>query len=225
MTFVGVGTMAFFSERIMQRAERHALRFARRFKKNEDGATAIEFALVALPFFALIFGIMELAVVFFINSALVQATSEAGRILRVGNFQACGGADQFKAIVCSNMNGLGNCWKNVRIDVVEGDSFKTITLPVIPPVEEKDETKTGQDAIPQTPNGVFNTNTSGDTMVVRSVLYYRLALPPLLTRLDNPPGSGVRTIVATTAFSNEPFPANGSCNANTANQITDGTPS
>ena len=225
MTFVGVGTMAFFSERIMQRAERHALRFARRFKKNEDGATAIEFALVALPFFALIFGIMELAVVFFINSALVQATSEAGRILRVGNFQACGGVDQFKAIVCSNMNGLGNCWKNVRIDVVEGDSFKTITLPVIPPVEEKDETKTGQDAIPQTPNGVFNTNTSGDTMVVRSVLYYRLALPPLLTRLDNPPGSGVRTIVATTAFSNEPFPANGSCNANTANQITDGTPS
>ena len=225
MTFVGVGTMAFFSERIMQRAERHALRFARRFKKNEDGATAIEFALVALPFFALIFGIMELAVVFFINSALVQATSEAGRILRVGNFQACGGADQFKAIVCSNMNGLGNCWKNVRIDVVEGDSFKTITLPVIPPVEEKDETKTGQDAIPQTPNGVFNTNTSGDTMVVRSVLYYRLALPPLLTRLDNPPGSGVRTIVATTAFRNEPFPANGSCNANTTNQITDGTPS
>ena len=225
MTFVGVGTMAFFSERIMQRAERHALRFARRFKKNEDGATAIEFALVALPFFALIFGIMELAVVFFINSALVQATSEAGRILRVGNFQACGGADQFKAIVCSNMNGLGNCWKNVRIDVVEGDSFKTITLPVIPPVEEEDETKTGQDAIPQTPNGVFNTNTSGDTMVVRSVLYYRLALPPLLTRLDNPPGSGVRTIVATTAFRNEPFPANGSCNANTTNQITDGTPS
>lgn len=225
MTFVGVGTMAFFSERIMQRAERHALRFARRFKKNEDGATAIEFALVALPFFALIFGIMELAVVFFINSALVQATSEAGRILRVGNFQACGGVDQFKAIVCSNMNGLGNCWKNVRIDVVEGDSFKTITLPVIPPVEEEDETKTGQDAIPQTPNGVFSTNTSGDTMVVRSVLYYRLALPPLLTRLDNPPGSGVRTIVATTAFRNEPFPANGSCNANTANQITDGTPS
>ena len=217
--------MAFFSERIMQRAERHALRFARRFKKNEDGATAIEFALVALPFFALIFGIMELAVVFFINSALVQATSEAGRILRVGNFQACGGVDQFKAIVCSNMNGLGNCWKNVRIDVVEGDSFKTITLPVIPPVEEEDETKTGQDAIPQTPNGVFNTNTSGDTMVVRSVLYYRLALPPLLTRLDNPPGSGVRTIVATTAFRNEPFPANGSCNANTTNQITDGTPS
>ena len=214
--------MAFFSDRIMQRAERHALRFAKRFKKNEDGATAIEFAFVALPFFALLFGIMELAVVFFINSALVQATSEAGRILRVGNFQACGGVDEFKAIVCENMKGLGNCWKNVRIDVVEGDSFKTIALPAIPPIEEDDPTD--PDPIPQTPNGVFNANASGDTMVIRSVLYYRLALPPLLTRLDNPPGSGARNIVATTAFRNEPFPANGSCNANTQTQISDGTP-
>ena len=214
--------MAFFSDRIMQRAERHALRFAKRFKKNEDGATAIEFAFVALPFFALLFGIMELAVVFFINSALVQATSEAGRILRVGNFQACGGVDEFKAIVCENMKGLGNCWKNVRIDVVEGDSFKTIALPAIPPIEEDDPTN--PDPIPQTPNGVFNANASGDTMVIRSVLYSRLAFPPLLTSLDNPPGSGARNIVATTAFRNEPFPANGSCNANTQTQISNGTP-
>jgi len=109
--------MKFFSDQVMQRAERHALRLTNRFKKDEDGATAIEFAFVALPFFALLFGIMELAIVFFINSALVHATSEAGRHVRVGNFQACGGADQFKALVCGNMRGLGNCWKNVRIDV------------------------------------------------------------------------------------------------------------
>ena len=217
--------MAFFSDRIMHRAERHALRFAKRFTRNEDGATAIEFAIVALPFFALLFGILELAVVFFINSALVQATAEAGRVLRVGNFQACGGANNFKALVCSNMGGLGNCWKNVRIDVVEGSSFKTITLPDIPPIEELDEDETGEDAIPQTPNGVFDANAAGDTIVVRSVLHYRLALPPLLTRLDNPPGSGARTIVATTAFQNEPFPANGSCSGSTQTQISDGTPS
>lgn len=217
--------MAFFSDRIMQRAERHALRFAKRFKKDEDGATAIEFAFVALPFFALLFGIMELAVVFFINSSLVQATSEAGRILRVGNFQACGGEDEFKAIVCSNMSGLGNCWKNLRIDVIKGDSFKTIVLPNIPDIEELDENKTGEDAIPQTPNGQFDANAAGDTMVVRSVLNYRLALPPVLTRLENPPGSGARRITATTAFRNEPFPADGTCKSNTNDLISDGTPS
>lgn len=215
----------FFSDHIMQRAERHALRLAKRFKKDQDGATAVEFAFVALPFFALLFGIMELAIVFFVNSALVHATAEAGRLIRVGNFQACGGADEFKALVCGNMGGMANCWKNVRIDVVEGDSFKTIALPTIPPVQPRDDSKTGDDAVPQTPNGTFATNASGDTMVVRSILYYRLALPPLLTRLDSPAGSGARTMVATTAFRNEPFPANGTCNSTTQSRITEGTPS
>lgn len=209
----------------MQRAERHALRFAKRFKQDEDGATAIEFAFVALPFFALLFGIMELAIVFFINSALVHATSEAGRHIRVGNFQACGGADQFKALVCQNMKGLGDCWKNVRIDVVEGASFKTIALPDIPPVLERTPGVTGAAAVPQTANGVFNANAAGDAIVVRSVMHYRLVLPPLLTRLDNPQGSGARTMIATTAFLNEPFPVGGSCNPSTQNQITAGTPS
>ena len=216
--------MKVFSDQVMQRAERHAIRLAKRFSRNEDGATAIEFAFVALPFFALLFGIMELAIVFFINSALVHATSEAGQHVRVGNFQACGGADQFKALVCQNMNGLGNCWKNVRIDVVEGSSFKTIALPAIPPIQQRIAGATGAAAIPQTTNGVFNSNLAGDTIVVRSVLHYRLALPPLLTRLDNPRGSGARTMVATTAFRNEPFPAGGTCNPNTAQKIADGTP-
>ena len=216
--------MRFFSDLIMQRAERHALRFARRFKRDEDGATAVEFAFVALPFFALLFGIMELAIVFFVNSALVHATSEAGRLIRVGNFQACGGQDQFKAIVCQNMKGMANCWKNVRIDVVEGASFKSITMPAIPPVQPRDPAQTGNAAVPQTPNGVYNANAAGDTMVVRSVLHYRLALPPLLTRLDSPKGSGARTMIATTAFRNEPFPVDGSCNPDTQSKITAGTP-
>jgi len=163
-----------FSDQVMQRAERHALRFAKRFINDEDGATAIEFAFVALPFFALLFGIMELAIVFFINSALTHATSEAGRLIRVGNFQACGGADQFKALVCENMKGLG-------------------------------------------------ANAAGDTMVVRSVMHYRLVLPPLLTRLDSPKGSGARTMVATTAFRNEPFPVDGTCSPSTLTKIAAGT--
>ncbi len=213
-----------FSDHIMRRAERHALRLAKRFRKDEDGATAVEFAFVALPFFALLFGIMELAMVFFVNSALVHATAEAGRIIRVGNFQACGGADEFKALVCENMSGMGNCWKNVRIDVVEGDSFKTIVLPNIPPVQPVDNSKSGSDSTPQTANGVYNANQGGDTMVIRSVLHYRLALPPILTRLESPAGSGARTMVATTAFRNEPFPANGSCDSDTQTQITAGTP-
>jgi len=205
-----------FSDKIMKRAERHALRFAKRFKDDEDGATAIEFAFVALPFFALLFGILELAVIFFINSALVHATSEAGRIIRVGNFQNCGAADEFRDLVCKNMNNMNNCTRNLRIDVKAGESFQSITFDdfeLVQPLEEDDE---GNRVIPQTQNGTFHDTVAGDTIVVRSVLHYRLALPPLLTRLDSPRGSGGRTMIATTAFRNEPFPVQSQCNSTNA---------
>lgn len=214
--------MKIISDQAWQKAER----LVAKFNKNEDGATAIEFAFVAIPFFALLFGIIELALVFFISSSLNHATSEAGRIIRVGNFQACGAEDEFKALVCSNMKGLGNCWKNVRIDVVDGASFKTITLPDPPPPAPRDDTKTGADAIPQTPNGTItaNANTAGTPIVVRSTLYYRLALPPALTRLETPGTPGIRVLEATTAFRNEPFPVNGTCDADTDTKIGEGTP-
>jgi Flp pilus assembly protein TadG len=216
--------MAFFSNHIIQRAERWSLRLGSRFRKDENGATAVEFAFVALPFFMLLFGILELAIVFFVNSALVHATSEAGRVLRTGNFQACGGQDEFKALVCENMKGMASCWKNVRVDVVQGDSFKTIALPGIPDPVARVAGQTGQAAIPQTPNGQFDANAAGDMLVVRSTFYYPLALPPVLTRLDIPKGSGVHTMTSTTAFRNEPFPASGTCDPNTQSQISDGTP-
>lgn len=212
---------------ISEKAWRRAERFVERFRKDEDGATAIEFAFVAIPFFALLFGIIELAIVFFISSSLTHSTSEAGRVIRVGNFQACGGADEFKALVCANMKGLGNCWKNVRIDVVDGGSFKTITLPTPPTPQDLIDGETGDAAIPQTPNGAVsaNANDAASAVVVRSILYYRLALPPALTRLETPGTPGVRVLSSTTAFRNEPFPVSGTCNESTGNKITEGTPS
>ena len=214
--------MGIISDRARQRAER----LSARFRREEDGATAIEFAFVALPFFALLFGIIELAIVFFINASLAHSTSEAGRTIRTGNFQACGGADDFKAIVCSNMKGLGNCWKNVRIDVVDGSSFKTISMPKPPPPEPRKPGETGNAAVPQTPNGQISSNrdVAGTSIVVRSILHYRLALPPKLTRLETPGTPGVRVLSATTAFRNEPFPPSGTCDAETSKRIKDGTP-
>lgn len=211
---------------ISKQAWARAERFVARFQKDEDGATAIEFAFIALPFFALLFGIIELAIVFFVGAALTHATSEAGRIIRTGNFQACGAEDQFKALVCSNMSGLGNCWKNVRIDVVDGASFKTISLPDPPPPQPRIAGQSGSAATPQTPNGSVSSevDVAGTPLVVRSILYYRLVLPPILTRLETPGAPGVRILSATTAFRNEPFPASGTCNQSTSEKIADGTP-
>ncbi|MEP1230663.1 MAG: TadE/TadG family type IV pilus assembly protein [Litorimonas sp.] len=178
---------------------------AKHFSKNNDGATAIEFALVALPFFALVFAIVELAVIFFINSALTQAVSTTGRLLRVGQFQNCGGAPVFKAHVCDNMNGLAQCSNNLTIDVISEPEFNAITLP------DPQMPTTDVDGDTTVANGTFDSPAASTPVVIRATFHYPLALPPQLTRLETTPGTGIRVLNATTAFRTEPFPDSSAC--------------
>jgi len=195
----------------MLRTKKLSFRRVRRYLKNREGTAAIEFAILAVPFFMLLFAILELAIVFFINSTLTHAVSEAGRQIRTGNFQSCGTQDAFKTLVCSNMSGLGNCEKRLRIDVVSGIDFQTVTLPVPadPPAEDPDD-ETASDI----PNGVFTNTIANAPVVIRGLYYHKLVLPPQLTRLETLPGRGIRVLGATTAFRNEPFPTPGSCPLN-----------
>lgn len=188
----------------MRRLCKRALNQVRRFRTDKDGATAIEFAFLAIPFFMLLFAILELAIIFFISSTLSHAVGEAGRLIRVGNFQSCGQA-AFKTEVCSRMNAIGSCEDSLRIDVVSQPTFNAITLvdPPLPPV-----------AVPGTPppaipNGQFEDTVAGSPVVVRALFYHKLLLPPELTRLENIKGSGSHVVNATTAFRNEPFPTQG----------------
>ncbi len=175
------------------------LKTARRYRKNRDGATAIEFAILAIPFFSLIFAILELAIVFFISSTMAHALSEAGRQIRTGNFQACGSADNFRDLVCTNMSGIGSCDTRLRIDVISGASFSAITLPAPDPND------------PDPSANVYANTGAGAPVVVRAQYYHKLALPTELTRLENIPGTNVRMLESITAFQNEPFPTPGAC--------------
>jgi len=192
----------------MLRVKKRSFRQMRRYLKNREGTAAIEFAILAIPFFMLLFAILELAIVFFINSTLNHAVSEAGRQIRTGNFQACGTQDGFKQLVCANMSGLGNCEKRLRLDVVSGSAFRTITLPVPtdPPVPDPSD-PSAEDI----PNGDWVNTGASAPVVIRGLYYHKLVLPTQLTRLENIEGRGIRLLGATTAFLNEPFPAPGTC--------------
>lgn len=176
------------------------------YKSNRDGATAVEFAILAVPFLALLFSIVELAIVFFIGSTLSHAMSESSRDIRTGEFQqTCGDADSFKTAVCGNMGSLGNC-NNLRIDVVTSPdgTFKPNLLSATPTNE--DPANPGEPII--LPNSYVSTQ-SRAVVVVRAQYYHKLSLPGTLTRLANQPGNR-RLITSSTAFRNEPFPS-GTC--------------
>ena len=184
---------------------KHTKALSKRFRKNEDGATAIEFALLAVPFLALLFSIIELAIVFFIGSALNHAMAEAAREIRTGEFQStCGqSAEKFKTLVCDNMGTLGNCTKKLRFDVEKsatGDFEANMITPT--PVIE-DPMNPGQPLV--SPNS-YTDSGPRDVVVIRAEYFHQLSVPGTLTRLSNLPGNQ-RLIAATTAFRNEPFPS------------------
>jgi len=170
---------------------------AKTYHENNEGVAAIEFAFLAIPFFMLLFGIIELAVIFFINSTMTHSVAEAGRQIRTGNFQACGGADEFKQLVCANMDNIGDCAANLRVDVISAPTFKSIVVP--------------EPEWPQNLAGNYQNTNAGDPVVVRALFYYKLALPAEFTRLETTGTPGYRLLESATAFRNEPFPAPGAC--------------
>jgi len=111
--------------------------FLSRFSKNKEGSTAIEFALLILPFSALLFAIIETAVVFFISSTLGHALSETSRPIRVGDFQRdCSDTpERFKAAMCENMISIGSCENQLSVDLVASadGKFNINLLPPLPP--------------------------------------------------------------------------------------------
>lgn len=70
------------------KVRRSAKRVVRRFARDGKGATAIEFAMIAVPFFGLLFALFETALVFFLSSSLDVAVGEAARQFFTGTAQA-----------------------------------------------------------------------------------------------------------------------------------------
>lgn len=195
---------------------RRLRRLRRRYREETDGATAVEFGIVAIPFLALVFGILELALIFFIGSAMSQSVSDTGRLVRVGAFQGCGKAAEFKALVCDGMKGLMGCENNLRIDLMTASSFQSVKIvdPGDGGVDPDDDDKAVDD-------GTFATTGPSDPVILKATFYYPMALPNFMTRLESIPGSGRHIITSTTAFRNEPFPAGSTCNTSLVNRIKD----
>jgi Flp pilus assembly protein TadG len=55
------------------------IRTVRRFARGNDGIAAVEFGIVAAPFLALMFAIMETAIVFFASQTLETAVADSAR--------------------------------------------------------------------------------------------------------------------------------------------------
>jgi Flp pilus assembly protein TadG len=108
-----------------------APKIVRRFRKNDDGTTAIEFAILAAPFFVLLFGIIESSLIFFAGQMLESSVDEVGRKVRTGQLNNTMTATQFRTEVCNSASILFDC-AGIKIDLRVAAKFQDLGNPPIP---------------------------------------------------------------------------------------------
>jgi Flp pilus assembly protein TadG len=168
---------------------------ARRLVRHQEGAAAVEFGLVAAPFLALVFAIIETAVVFFAGQALETAAADSARLIMTGQAQMQG-FDQakFKQEVCARIYGMFNCDGSFYVDVKKHTSFASIGT--AKPIDANGNLQTGD--FGYQPGG------PGDIVVVRLMYQWPVYVSLLGLNLSDMSG-GKRLLLSTLAFRNEPY--------------------
>ena len=159
-----------------------------------SGATIIEFAIVAPPFFALIIAILATSLLFFAQQALETTGESAARLITTGQAQQNGWtASQYKDQVCKQLLPFLNCSK-LMVSVETAASFNSANTP--PPSITYDSS--GKPILPYKPGG------AGDIVIVRMMYLWPLPTGPLGFNLNNQPGNN-RLLVVTSVAQTEPY--------------------
>jgi Flp pilus assembly protein TadG len=173
-----------------------SLPIVRRFIRQQEGATAVEFGMVVAPFLALVFAIIETALVFFAGQTLETAGLDSARLIMTGQAQTQGFSQaQFKNAVCAKIYGLFSCQSGLYVDVKTYNAFSGIDNSK-PPVDGNGNLKTG--SFGYQPGG------PGDIVVVRLMYQWPVYVSLLGLNLSDSGGSN-RLLMSTIAFRNEPY--------------------
>jgi Flp pilus assembly protein TadG len=168
--------------------------FLRRFRRHQGG-NIVEMGLVALPFITLLFGVLELGVIFMVQTTLENAAYTVSRQIRTGELQTAGGtAATFKTAMCNEMVWLGpTCASSLAVDVRTFSQFSAVTATSPVTNGAVDPTKT-----------TFTPGNPGDIVLVRCFYTWNLFTPVLSVGLQNLSG-GKRLLSAAVTFRNEPY--------------------
>lgn len=178
-----------------RRSVRSFARLSRRFARRKDGATVIEFAIVIIPFLALLFAIIETALVFYAGQVLETAVADSSRLILTGQAQTSGMSQaQFKNEVCNRLQALFSCQDGIKIDVRNYSQFSGVDLGK--PVDK--------DGNVDTSGFVYQPGGKGSIVVVRVVYEWPTFLRQFGLDLANLP-NGNRLLMSTAAFRNEPY--------------------
>lgn len=166
------------------------------FRKN-DGTTAIEFSLLAIPYFLMTLAIIELSIMYTAASLLEGATGSAARLIRTGQLQQATGdpQDLFKDAICEYATVLIDCDQMV-IEVRKMDSFA-----------DYEDMQPQYDEDGNLISGGFDAGAANDKILIRVAYRYHMMTPLIGPLLAGPTNS--RLFISTIVLQTEPYVASG----------------
>ena len=172
-------------------------RWASRWFVSKDGTTAIEFALLAVPYFMLCIAIIEMSIMFTAAALLETATSRAARLLRTGEIQQSSNdpaaqEQAFRQALCAQATALIPC-SEIVIEAVDMGGFGNYDT--YAPQFDADGNMVSQG---------FSPGGSRDTVLVRAAFRYRF-MTPLIGFLLGENGTPTRQFFSTIVLQAEPY--------------------
>jgi Flp pilus assembly protein TadG len=171
------------------------------FIRDSKGATAVEFALVATPFLAILAALIQAFLVFFAQSVLENAVRQSSRQILTGQVQTqdaslsqAAAMAAFHQTVCNSAAVLFTC-TGLMVDVQVANNWSSANtgMPVLTYNSDGSVGNTWQ----------FNPGNAGDIVVVRVMYLWPVFFGPLAYNWGNQ-ANGSREIMASAAFQNEP---------------------
>lgn len=161
----------------------------RKFFRGRESVAAIEFSLVAFPFFLLLFMILETGYFFLFAIELEGAAAEGARQIRTGAIQQAAtpaaALTNLQTAVCSKIY-LSGC-SDLIFDVQSYDDFNSIPSP--PPAPPATQAE-----------AAFLPGNPGSTVVVKLIYNWHFITPLISNIIDT------KQLISTVAFRNEPYP-------------------
>ena len=164
----------------------------RRFCRKEEGATAVEFALIAIPFFLVFMALFEMSTMLLAQYELQQAMTSAARAIRTGQARTGLSLSDFRdSYVCPHLTFV-RCEK-IKIEAKNFSSFGAVSY-------TKADEKYLDDKSKKLP---FSIGGPSEVMAIR--LYYKWKFfTPLIGQFMGKSGNS-RYLMTGTVFRNEPY--------------------
>lgn len=172
---------------------RRPARLLARFAAARKGATAVEFALIAPCFIALLVAIFQVSVYLFVQQSLQNAAMQAGRLFLTGQAQGWS-QSAFKTYVCTNyLSSMFTC-SSLIVSVQTYQDFASASTS--PPALDSNNQPIS--------TSLYSPGTQGQIMIVQLVYPWSVVSGPLGFSIANLSNNAAE-MMGVAAFRVEPY--------------------